>query len=216
MRDHAAFDAHWARIPSDADVVTRTIMYEGRVAGNVVLWQKGGLPHVGQPHPFYWELTHATCEIPCGAASLDGYIAGPAGEIDWIMPDPTIDWTALVAGFDTVLLGRRTYELTQQPGAPAWPPGWRLYVFSRTLAAAEHPGTTVVSAAAGATVAALRSKQGLDIWLFGGGSLCEPSHRERRGPGGGSNHAGAARWRHAVGWRRGAAFSADVDALRHI
>jgi dihydrofolate reductase len=105
------------------------------------------------------------------AASLDGYIAGPDGEIDWIVRDPTIDWPSLFAGFDTVLLGRRTYELTQQPDAPAWPAGWRVYVFSRTLAAAEHPGVTVVTADVGASVAALRSQPGRDIWLFGGGSL---------------------------------------------
>ena len=105
------------------------------------------------------------------AASLDGYIAGPDGEIDWIVRDPTIGLASLFAGFDTVLLGRRTYELTRQPGAPAWPAGWRVYVFSRTLDAAEHPAVTVVSTDAGAAVAALRSEPGRDIWLFGGGSL---------------------------------------------
>jgi dihydrofolate reductase len=79
------------------------------------------------------------------ASSLDGYIAGPDGEIDWIVRDPTIDQAALFAGFDTVLLGRHTYELNRRPGAPAWPSGGRVYVFSRTLdAAAEHPSVTVV------------------------------------------------------------------------
>jgi dihydrofolate reductase len=106
------------------------------------------------------------------AASLDGYIAGPNGEIDWIVHDPTIDFTSLYSGVDTVLLGRRTYELTRQPGAPAWPAGWRVYVFSRTLDAAAHPAVTVVGADAGATVGALRLEPGRDIWLFGGGSLC--------------------------------------------
>ena len=105
------------------------------------------------------------------AASLDGYIAGPDGEIDWIVHDPATDWAALFAGFDTVLLGRRTYELTRQPGAPAWPSGWRVLVFSRTLIAAEHPSVTVVSADGGAAVAGLRAESGRDIWLFGGGSL---------------------------------------------
>jgi len=106
------------------------------------------------------------------AASLDGYIAGPNGEIDWIVPDPTVDFAALYAGFDIVLLGRRTYELMLQPGAPAWPAGWRVYVFSRTLDAAAHPAVTVVNTDAAAVVAALRAEPGRDIWLFGGGSLC--------------------------------------------
>ena len=105
------------------------------------------------------------------AASLDGYIAGPNGEIDWIVHDPTIDFASLYSGFDTVLLGRRTYELTRQPGAPAWPPGWGIYVFSRTLNAADNPAVTFVSTNIGDTVTSLRAEPGRDIWLFGGGSL---------------------------------------------
>src|SRR5712671_2347380 len=105
------------------------------------------------------------------AASLDGFIAGPNGEIDWIVPDPTFDFASLYAGVDTVLLGRRTYEMTLQPGAPPWPAGWRIYVFSQTLDAAQHAKVTVVSGNIGAAVATLRSEPGRDIWLFGGGSL---------------------------------------------
>lgn len=104
------------------------------------------------------------------AASLDGYIAGPSGEIDWIVVDPTVDFAALYAEFDTVVLGRRTYELTLQPGAPPWPAGWRIYVVSRTLPAKQPAGVTVVRGI-DETVAALRSETGRDIWLFGGGVL---------------------------------------------
>jgi dihydrofolate reductase len=105
------------------------------------------------------------------AASLDGYIAGPNGEIDWIAQDPDLDFASIFSGFDTALLGRRTYELTLQPGAPPWPSDWRIYVFSRTLNAAEHPAVTVVSTDIGRTVAELRAQRGRDIWLFGGGNL---------------------------------------------
>jgi dihydrofolate reductase len=105
------------------------------------------------------------------AASLDGYIAGPHGELDWIVSDPAIDFAAIYEGVDTVLLGRRTYELTQQPGAPPWPADWHIYVFSRTLPPAQHSGVTVISGNAGAAVAALRAAPGREIWLFGGGSL---------------------------------------------
>jgi len=105
------------------------------------------------------------------AASLDGYIAGPNGEIDWIVPDSTLDFVSVYAGFDTVLLGRHTYELTQRPGAPPWPPDWRIVVVSRTLPAAQSPAVTVVATDVETTVAALRAESGLDIWLFGGGRL---------------------------------------------
>jgi dihydrofolate reductase len=105
------------------------------------------------------------------AASVDGYIAGPRGEVDWIVHDPAVDFAKVYESVDTVLLGRRTYELTRQPGAPPWPPDWQIYVFSRTLTPEEHPGVTVVSADAGPRVAALRAAPGREIWLFGGGSL---------------------------------------------
>ena len=75
------------------------------------------------------------------AASLDGYIAGPRGEVDWIVPDPAVDFATVYEAVDTVLLGRRTYELTRQPGAPPWPQDWQIYVFSRTLV----PGNTQAS-----------------------------------------------------------------------
>ena len=105
------------------------------------------------------------------ATSLDGYLAGPRGETDWIVRDASVDFGAVFEQFDTVLLGRRTYELTQQPGAPAWPIDWRLYVFSRTLSPAEHQGVTVVNGDVESTVAGLRAESGRDIWLFGGGNL---------------------------------------------
>src|SRR5262245_51667761 len=105
------------------------------------------------------------------AVSLDGYIAGPNGEIDWIVHDPSLNFASLYEDVDAVLLGRRTFELTLKPGAPPWPPGWDVYVFSRTLQPDAHPNVTIVGDDAGGAVAAMRSRAGKDIWLFGGGDL---------------------------------------------
>ena len=107
------------------------------------------------------------------AASLDGYIAGPQGEYDWIPPEPAIDFAALFRGVDTVLLGRQSYELVRRdPSAATWPAGARVLVFSRTLNAADHPGVTVVAADAAGVVAGLRAEaSGGEIWLYGGGAL---------------------------------------------
>jgi len=103
------------------------------------------------------------------ATSLDGYIAGPNGETDWIAMDPDIDFGALLSSFDAVLLGRRTYEVTRQAGGSGLP-GVKTYVFSRTLRQEDCPGV-VVSDAPAETVAELRAARGKDIWLFGGASL---------------------------------------------
>jgi dihydrofolate reductase len=103
------------------------------------------------------------------ASSLDGYIAGPNGEFDWIIMDPDIDFEAIFRQFDTLLMGRRTYELMQGQGGP-WG-GMRTVVFSRTLRAAEHPQVTVVGSDAAAAVKDLQAESGKDIWLFGGGEL---------------------------------------------
>jgi dihydrofolate reductase len=102
--------------------------------------------------------------------SLDGFIAGPKGEIDWIVMDPDIDFGALFDGFDTMLLGRKTYDTTRQQVGGGTMPGMKAYVFSRTLCQTDCPDVTV-SATLQETVTALRAGSGKDIWLFGGGSL---------------------------------------------
>ena len=104
------------------------------------------------------------------AMSLDGYIAGPKGEADWIIMDPEIDFGALFGQFDTFLLGRRTFE-AMGPAGQGGSPGTKTYVFSRTLRQQDYPRVTVVAEGAAETAAALRAGPGKDIWLFGGGSL---------------------------------------------
>lgn len=105
------------------------------------------------------------------AASLDGYIAGPKGEFDWIPMDETIDWAAFMGRFDTILMGRKTYELSTGPDSGASLPAMRTFVFSRTLRAGDHPNVTVVAEGADSVVEALRRESGKDIWLMGGGVL---------------------------------------------
>lgn len=104
------------------------------------------------------------------AVSLDGYIAGPKGEADWIIMDPTIDFGGLFEQFDTFLLGRRTFEAMGSAGQRGTP-GIKTFVFSRTLRQQDYPKITIVSKDVEETVAALRAETGKDIWLFGGGSL---------------------------------------------
>src|SRR5687768_106154 len=105
------------------------------------------------------------------AMSLDGFIAGPDGEYDWIVMDPAIDFAALLDEFDTAVMGRRTYEVVTAQGGHGALPGLDVVVFSRTLPAAAHPGVRIVNDEPREVVAALKAKSGRDIWLYGGGVL---------------------------------------------
>jgi dihydrofolate reductase len=106
------------------------------------------------------------------AASLDGYIAGPNGEFDWIPHDSTVDFAGLFARVDTVLMGRKTFDVVRTQGGAAWSKSTRTFVVSRTLVAEEHPGVTIVPGDPVHLAASLRAEQGSgEIWLFGGGAL---------------------------------------------
>ena len=103
--------------------------------------------------------------------SLDGFIAGPNGENDWFVSDPALDYAAIYAQFDTLLMGRRTFEIARVRAAQ-WPDlGQRWIVVSSTLKPEEHPGVTILSSGVAEAVAALKAQPGKDIWLIGGGML---------------------------------------------
>jgi dihydrofolate reductase len=105
------------------------------------------------------------------AVSLDGFIARPGGEYDWIIMDPAIDFAAMYKQFDTAVMGRKTYEVVAAQGGHGAMPGIEVIVFSRTLPAASHPGVRIVRDDPREFVAALKARAGRDIWLFGGGAL---------------------------------------------
>jgi dihydrofolate reductase len=105
------------------------------------------------------------------AVSLDGFIAGPNGEYDWIVMDPSIDFSALYKQFDTAVMGRKTYEVTAAQAGHGAMPGLEVVAFSRTLPPATYPGVRVTNDDPRQVVAELKKKPGRDIWLFGGGTL---------------------------------------------
>jgi len=103
--------------------------------------------------------------------SLDGFIADKDGGYDWIVMDPGIDFGAFMGKIDTLVMGRRTYELVGSGDGGMGFEGMRTIVVSTTLDPAEHPKVTVVSRDVPAFVQDLKAQDGKDIWLFGGGVL---------------------------------------------
>lgn len=103
------------------------------------------------------------------AVSLDGTIAGPKGEIDWIAMDPGPDFASHFARFDALLVGRNCREAAQAQGGVGMP-GMSCVVVLSTLDPTRATGARVASDPASA-VREQRSERGKDIWLFGGGEL---------------------------------------------
>ena len=110
------------------------------------------------------------------ACSLDGFITGPGGSIDWLHWSD--DAQAIMAAYwktvDTILMGRKTWEFAAaQGGEPADVPEGapRSYVFSRTLELIDRPGVTLVKTDPAAFVRELKGRPGGDICVLGGSDL---------------------------------------------
>jgi dihydrofolate reductase len=103
------------------------------------------------------------------AASLDGYIAGPNGEFDWIVVDPEIDFAAMYAGFGGLVMGRRSYEVFVATGG-AVGSALPTYVYSRSAPSGERDGVTFAADAV-SHVRELKKADGKPLWLWGGGEL---------------------------------------------
>jgi dihydrofolate reductase len=109
------------------------------------------------------------------AMSLDGYVAGPKGEADWILMDPDSNFAELWAQFDTLLMGRKTYDAAKRRLGETFMVGRKTVVVSRSLG--PSPNLTILSDITREHVQSLRAQSGKDVWLMGGGELstrCSP------------------------------------------
>ncbi|MFC7535171.1 dihydrofolate reductase family protein [Actinoplanes sp. GCM10030250] len=126
------------------------------------------------------------------AATIDGYIAAPDGSWDFLpvredvttfmieeYPEtiPTPARGLLGMGdppnrvFDTVLMGRNTYEPALREGVSSPYAHLRQIVFSRTMTGSPDPAVQVVAEDPVTFAGKLKQEPGMDIWLAGGGNL---------------------------------------------
>ncbi len=109
-----------------------------------------------------------------GACSLDGFLTGPDGEMDWLhfSKDVQAIMADTWARADTILFGRKTWEVAAAQGGGGGMPGVSGYLFSRRLTSVPAgSGVELVREDAGAFVRALKSRPGKDIVVMSGGSL---------------------------------------------
>lgn len=106
------------------------------------------------------------------AVSLDNFIEGPNGEIDWCFTDQDYGMKDFFEQIDSLFIGRKSYELMQSMGEDALPgfPKLKEYVFSNTLSEVK-PDAIIVKGNIIDEIKKIKSLPGKDIWLFGGTSL---------------------------------------------
>lgn len=115
------------------------------------------------------------------AVTLDGFIEGPKGEVDWCIMDADMGFNDLLSQIDTILYGRKSYDLWGEyvPANEAsntekelWKSvhSKKKYVFSRTQRPKDNK-VTLINDNILEGVNGLKNKPGKDIWLYGGASL---------------------------------------------
>ncbi|MCD0470868.1 dihydrofolate reductase family protein [Flavobacterium sp. JAS] len=114
------------------------------------------------------------------AVTLDGFIEGPNGEIDWCIMDDDMDFDGFLSDIDTIFYGRVSYESwgNFQPDENAnsgekalWEGvhSKKKYVFSSQNK--KDDNAIFINSDISQMVNELKNQSGKDIWLYGGASL---------------------------------------------
>jgi dihydrofolate reductase len=108
-----------------------------------------------------------------GANSLDNFIARPDHAVDWLLwgPEAAELMKTYWARFDTVLMGRKTYEVALKSRSGGAYPGMKTIVASRTLPDANGGQVEIVRDGIEYFIGSLKGAEGGDICLMGGGEL---------------------------------------------
>src|SRR5688500_5257225 len=114
------------------------------------------------------------------AVTLDGFIEGPNGEIDWCIIEEDMDLQGFIASIYTIFYGRVSYDAwgNFQPDSNASPTEKLIWqgVHSKKKIVFSHQNrrdekAVFISTDIASQVAELKKQPGKDIWLYGGSSL---------------------------------------------
>ena len=111
------------------------------------------------------------------ATSLDGYIATPDGEVEWLtqFPNTTNDdykYNELLQSIDIVLMGGRTYrEIIGFGGEWSYRKKQTYVVSHKNINLTPKEPVQFITESINEEITKLKNSQGRDIWLVGGGEL---------------------------------------------
>ncbi|SNR89255.1 dihydrofolate reductase family protein [Flavobacterium sp. ov086] len=114
------------------------------------------------------------------AVTLDGFIEGPNGEIDWCIMDDDMDFDSFLSGIDTIFYGRVSYDAwgnfqPDENASSAEKALWegvhskKKYVFSSQNK--KDDNAIFINSDISQQVNEIKKQSGKDIWLYGGASL---------------------------------------------
>ena len=114
------------------------------------------------------------------AVTLDGFIEGPKGEIDWCILDDDMAFDTFLSSIDTIFYGRASYDAwgNFQPDSNAthsektiWEAvhSKKKYVFSHQSREDDH--AEFIHSDLVNKVSKIKNQKGKDIWLYGGAGL---------------------------------------------
>ena len=111
-----------------------------------------------------------------GANSLDNFIARKDGAVDWLVWSKEVNqimkdtWKNI----DTMVMGRKTYEVAQRMGGVGSHPGVKTYICSRTIKKPNSKDVSFIAEDAAVFVRRLKEEEeGKDICVMGGGILAQ-------------------------------------------
>lgn len=117
------------------------------------------------------------------AASMDGYIARPDGNLDWLstveVQGEDYGYKAFTETIETVVMGRNTYEKVLSFGIPYPHAGKKSYIITQTLTNSTNPDIHFYAGNIGELILRLKQERGKNIFIDGGAQVVHALLKEK-------------------------------------